>query len=112
MANEQARPMVKPGTAVVDSPQVNKGFQSAAAMQAAKDKPVEESDEIVDGLVSPEVPAVSPQETAEYSRRVTVRSRVAIPAFRYGNETYSLQAGKPTSIPRYVKLHLEEKGLL
>jgi hypothetical protein len=98
-----------------------RGFQSHKALEMAKSKGAEddaEDGEPIEGLVDageaarPPDPEKVAKRAQDLNRMVRVRARAFIPPFRMGPRTYSLPANKEVIIPQYVKIHLEEKGLL
>jgi hypothetical protein len=85
-------------------------YQSSAAEEGAKILPQKEEE--------PQLAVVSvPQEkvivtTVNWDELVPVTARATILRTQIGPHWYSIQAGKKYMVPRSVKLHLEEKGIV
>ena len=111
MANETAKLTVS--EADEERRAATKGFQSKAALDATKKKPVEEDDDPKSAVIDADsdTPALSGVTYEDQMRPVKVRSRTFL-EFRYGPKRYALQPNKDCIVPLAVKRHLEEKGLL
>jgi len=95
----------------------NRGFQSKEALEKATAKPDEGDGEVLSGLIEESETEKADQEEiaavqADQMKLVKVRSRTFIAPFRFGPKQYTLPANKEVLIPKCVKAHLEEKGLL
>ena len=93
-----------------------KGFQSTEARDRALVPPPSEDEntepESAEVEVRVSVAEVQKTDGNDANKPVRVRSRQYIAPFRFGKKMYTLPANKEVVIPRAVKLHLEEKGLI